>query len=164
MRVFGIAGRSGSGKTTLIEAMIPVFAKRGLSVNVIKHSHHDLELEPPHKDSARFRRAGAQEVMVASPYRYAIVHELHKQPEPGLQEQLARLAPAHLTLVEGFKNEPVPRLEVFRPETGNAPLHGDPGSGYVAVATNAALDTDLPCLPLDQPEAVAAFICRHLGL
>lgn len=77
-RVFGIAGRSGSGKTTLIEAMLPLLAARGLKVSVIKHSHHDLELEPPHKDSARFRRAGAHEVMVASPYRYAIVHE-----EPG---------------------------------------------------------------------------------
>ena len=75
-RVFGIAGRSGSGKTTLIEAMLPWMAAQGLRVSVIKHSHHDLELEPPHKDSARFRRAGAHEVMVASPFRYAIVHEL----------------------------------------------------------------------------------------
>lgn len=163
-RVFGIAGRSGSGKTTLIEAMLPLLAARGLRVNVIKHSHHDLVLEPPHKDSARFRQAGAQEVMVASPFRYAIAHELRGQPEPSLAQQLARLAPADLTLVEGFKHESIPRLEVHRPETGGAPLHAEPGSGYVAVASNAALDTALPCLPLDDPAAVADFICRYLGL
>src|SRR5690554_7816348 len=92
--IFGIAGRSGSGKTTLIEAMLPLLQAMGLRVNVIKHSHHDLQLEPPHKDSARFRQAGAQEVMVASPYRYAIVHELRGRPEPPLAEQIARLSPA----------------------------------------------------------------------
>lgn len=164
MPVFGIAGRSGSGKTTLIEAMLPLFAARGLRVNVIKHSHHDFELEPPRKDSARFRQAGAQEVMVASPYRYAIMHELRGQPEPSLREQLARLAPADLTIVEGFKHERIPRLEVFRPENGTAPLHAEPGSGFVAVATNASLATELPCLPVDDPQAVVGFICEYLGL
>jgi len=163
-RVFGIAGRSGSGKTTLIEAMLPLLRARGLSVNIIKHSHHDIELEPAHKDSARFRGAGAQEVMIASPFRYAILHELRQRPEPDLAEQVARLAPADLTLVEGFKNERIPRLEVFRPEAGKAPLHAAPASGFVAVATNAVLDTALPCLPLDEPQTVAAFICRFLGL
>ncbi|WP_373824800.1 molybdopterin-guanine dinucleotide biosynthesis protein B, partial [Achromobacter insuavis] len=101
--VFGIAGRSGSGKTTLIEAMLPLLGARGLKVSVIKHSHHDFEMEPPGKDSARFRQAGAQEVMVASPFRYAIVHELRGAPEPSLAEQVARLAPADVVLVEGFK-------------------------------------------------------------
>jgi energy-coupling factor transporter ATP-binding protein EcfA2 len=85
--VFGIAGRSGSGKTTLIEAMLPLLGARGLKVSVIKHSHHDFEMEPPGKDSARFRQAGAQEVMVASPFRYAIVRELRGAPEPSLAEQ-----------------------------------------------------------------------------
>lgn len=162
--IFGIAGRSGSGKTTLIEAMLPLLQARGLTINVIKHSHHDLTLEPPGKDSARFRQAGAQEVMVASPYRYAIVHELRDAPEPTLAEQVARLSPADLTLVEGFKNEAIPRLEVFRPEAGTAPLHAEPNSGFVAVATNAELATSLPCLPVDDPDAVADFICRYLGL
>lgn len=165
-RVFGIAGRSGSGKTTLIEAMLPLLAAQGLRVNVIKHSHHDLQLEPPHKDSARFRQAGAQEVMVASPYRYAIVHELRGAPEPGLSEQIARLSAADLVLVEGFKHEAIPRLEVYRQENGTAPLHEEPGSGFIAVATPAGsqLGTPLPQLPLDEPMAVARFICEHLGL
>lgn len=165
-RVFGIAGRSGSGKTTLIEAMLPWMAAQGLRVSVIKHSHHDLELEPPHKDSARFRRAGAHEVMVASPFRYAIVHELRGASEPSLQEQLARLGPVDLVLVEGFKNEAIPRLEVYRPAHGTAPLHGQEGSGYVAVAApeGTTLAADLPCLPLDAPPLVARFICDYLGL
>ncbi|MFY3548360.1 molybdopterin-guanine dinucleotide biosynthesis protein B [Achromobacter insolitus] len=161
--VFGIAGRSGSGKTTLIEAMLPLLAARGLRVSVIKHSHHDFQMEPPGKDSARFRQAGAQEVMVASPFRYAIVHELRGAPEPTLQEQLARLAPADLVLVEGFKHAAIPRIEVYRPALGKPPLHEDDGS-FLAVATDTPLQTALPCLPVNEPARVADFICRTLGL
>src|SRR5471030_3302854 len=91
--VLGVIGPSGSGKTTLLEFLVTELAARGLRVNVIKHSHHDLELEPPRKDSARFRQAGAADVMVASPFRYAIVHELRGAPEPTLAEQMARLPP-----------------------------------------------------------------------
>lgn len=114
MRVFGLVGTSGSGKTTLLEKLIAEIAGRGLRVNAIKHSHHDIELEPPDKDSARFRAAGAGEVMVVSPYRYAIVHELRDEAEPDLAAQLARLAPADLTLLEGFRSSPFPKLEVWR--------------------------------------------------
>ncbi|MFY2640033.1 molybdopterin-guanine dinucleotide biosynthesis protein B [Achromobacter insuavis] len=160
--VFGIAGRSGSGKTTLIEAMLPLLGARGLKVSVIKHSHHDFEMEPPGKDSARFRQAGAQEVMVASPFRYAIVHELRGAPEPSLAEQVARLAPADLVLVEGFKQAAIPRIEVYRPALGKPPLHAEDGS-FLAVVTDAALDTGLPSLPLNDPAAVADFIARTVG-
>ena len=160
--VFGIAGRSGSGKTTLIEAMLPLLGARGLKVSVIKHSHHDFEMEPPGKDSARFRQAGAQEVMVASPFRYAIVHELRGAPEPPLAEQVARLAPADLVLVEGFKQAAIPRIEVYRPALGKPPLHAEDGS-FLAGVTDAALDTGLPCLPLNDPAAVADFIARTVG-
>ena len=165
--VFGIAGRSGSGKTTLIEAMLPLLRARGLAVSVIKHSHHDFEMEPPGKDSARFRQAGAHEVMVASPYRYAIVHELRGGPEPTLAQQLERLAPADLVLVEGFKQAAIPRIEVYRPALGKPALHAE-DAGFLAVVTDSALemtpDATLPCLPLNEPDAVAAFICRTLGL
>ena len=123
LRIFGICGRSGQGKTTLIEALLPWFHARGLVVNVVKHSHHSIDLEPPGKDSARFRAAGAGEVLIASPYRYAIVRELHDAPEPPLADLVARLAPADLTLVEGFTREPLPRLEVVRPEAGRDPLY-----------------------------------------
>ncbi|WP_207226435.1 molybdopterin-guanine dinucleotide biosynthesis protein B [Corticibacter populi] len=166
--VFGLAGRSGSGKTTLIEAMLPILLARGLRVNVIKHSHHDIPLEPPGKDSARFRAAGAQEVMVASPYRFAIAHELRDRPEPSLAEQLARLAPADLTLVEGFKQEAIPRIEVFRPALGQPPLHAQPDFDCVAVASDGprlpGAPQSLAWLPLNEVAAVADFICRHQGL
>ena len=167
-KVFGFAGRSGSGKTTLIEAMLPLLRARGLTVNVIKHSHHDIALEPPGKDSARFRAAGAQEVMIASPYRFAIVHELNNQPEPDLREQLARLAPADLTLVEGFKHDDIPRLEVYRAATQLAPLFAEPGFDCVAVASDSAKPTQaaagLTWLPLNEPATIAAFVCRYLQL
>lgn len=159
--VVGIVGRSGSGKTTLLEFLVSQLAAQGLRVNVIKHSHHDLELEPPRKDSARLRMAGAAEVMVASPFRFAIVQELRGAPEPTLQEQLARLAPADLTLVEGFKSTPYDKLEVFRPATGHPPLYpADPF--IVAVASDAPRPADarggLAWLDLNQPAAVLDWL------
>ncbi|AOY01267.1 molybdopterin-guanine dinucleotide biosynthesis protein B [Jeongeupia sp. USM3] len=166
-RVFGIVGYSGSGKTTLTERLIAHFSALGLKVNAIKHSHHDLELEPPGKDSARFRAAGAGEVLVASPYRYAIVHELRDQPEPALAEQLARLSPADLTLVEGFKREAIPKLEVWRAATGKPLLHPD-DPFIVAVASDGPvempIDHGLPLLDLNDAGAIAGFIARHLSL
>ncbi|MDO4723321.1 MAG: molybdopterin-guanine dinucleotide biosynthesis protein B [Comamonadaceae bacterium] len=164
--VLGLVGRSGSGKTTLLEAMLPLLRARGLRVNVIKHSHHDITLEPPGKDSARFRAAGAQEVMIASPWRFAIMHELHGQPEPELAEQLARLAPADLTLLEGFKRQPIAQLEVYRPALQLPPLHTEPGSGIIAVVSDAPPPPGaaLPWLPLNAPAQVADFILTQLQL
>ncbi|GAB3256492.1 molybdopterin-guanine dinucleotide biosynthesis protein B [Chitinimonas naiadis] len=161
--VFGLIGRSGSGKTTLIEALLPVFASHGLKVNVIKHSHHDLDFEPPTKDSARFRRAGAAEVLVASPYRFAVLHELRGEPEPTLAEQIARLAPADLTLVEGFKSFSIPRIEVYRPSTAVAPLYPHT-PGILAVASDQAFPLSLPLLDLNTPNSIARFILQALEL
>ncbi|MBA5605342.1 molybdopterin-guanine dinucleotide biosynthesis protein B [Duganella sp. FT3S] len=165
-KVLGVVGRSGSGKTTLLEWLVSQLAVAGLKVNVIKHSHHDLELEPPHKDSARLRRAGAAEVLVASPYRYAIVRELRGAPEPALDAQLARLSPADLTLVEGFKSYPIAKLEVFRPASGNAPLYPDDGH-VIAVASDVpapdGLRPGLAWLDLTQPATVLAWLRRHTG-
>lgn len=166
MKVLGVVGRSGSGKTTLLEWLVSQLAVAGIKVNVIKHSHHDLELEPPHKDSARLRRAGAAEVMVASPYRYAIVRELRGAPEPALDAQLARLSPADLTLVEGFKSYPIDKLEVYRPASGNAPLYPDDGH-VVAVASDVpapdGLRAGVAWLDLNQPATVLAWLRRHTG-
>jgi len=155
--VLGIAGSSGSGKTTLITAILPLLKAHGLRVNVIKHSHHELDLEPPHKDSARFREAGAAEVMVASRHRFAIMHELRGAPEPTLAEQLARLAPADLTLVEGWRSEAIARIEVYRPALGKPPVHPNDPS-FIAVASDVPLDIPLPWLPLHEPQRVARFI------
>lgn len=157
MRVFGVVGRSGSGKTTLIAALLPCFAAMGWRVNVIKHSHHDLQFEPPSKDSSRLRAVGAAEVLVASPYRYAIFHELREEAEPDLGAQLARLAPADLTLVEGYKQQAIPRLEVYRPAHGRPALYLEM-PGLLAVACDAPIACPLPILDLNQPLAIAEFI------
>lgn len=161
--VFGITGRSGSGKTTLIEAVLPLLRAQGLRVNVIKHSHHVLALEPPGKDSARVRAAGASEVMVASPYHYAIVHTLQNLPEPTLDELLARMSPADITLVEGFRRESIPRIEVHRPALGKPPMYSGDDS-ILAVVSDQPLQLDRPCLFLDRPQGVADFICQILEL
>lgn len=163
--VLAITGTSGSGKTTLLEFLIAGLAGQGLKVNVIKHSHHDLELEPPRKDSARLRMAGAAEVMVASPFRMAIIRELRGAPEPSLDEQLDRLAPADLTLLEGFKAYPIAKLEVYRPASGKPPLYPhDPL--VIAVASDQPLPPDLPSslawLDLNQPQAVLAWLGGYL--
>lgn len=120
-----ISGWSGSGKTTLLEKTIPLLIAKGLKVNVVKSSHHDVELEPPHKDSARLRRAGAAEVLLTSPYRFIIAHELHGEKEPSLTELLSRMQEADLTLVEGFRDELSPKLEIYRPVLGKAPMYPD---------------------------------------
>ncbi|KQQ86799.1 molybdopterin-guanine dinucleotide biosynthesis protein B [Massilia sp. Leaf139] len=161
--VLAVVGWSGSGKTTLLEFLVAQLAARGLRVNVVKHSHHDIELEPPHKDSARLRMAGAAEVMIASPYRYAILRELRGMEEPPLAEQLARLAPADLTLVEGYKWEPLPKLEVFRPALGRAPLYPhDPL--VVAVASDAAAPDGVAAawLDLNRPQDVLGWLSEWM--
>lgn len=164
--VLGVIGRSGSGKTTLLEFVVKEMAARGLRVNLVKHSHHDLELEPPQKDSARLRLAGAAEVLVASPYRYAIVHELRGAPEPSLAQQLSRMGPADLTLVEGFKTDPIAKLEVFRPAVGQAPLYPH-DLHVIAVASDSPAPVDLRAgvewLDLNAHEQVLAWLLQRLG-
>jgi molybdopterin-guanine dinucleotide biosynthesis protein B len=165
--VLGVIGWSGSGKTTLLELIVARLAASGLRVNVVKHSHHDIMLEPPHKDSARMRAAGAAEVMIASPYRVAIMRELRGAAEPSLAEHLARLAPADLTLVEGYKWEALPKLEVYRPDVGKPPMFpGDPH--IVAVASTMArpegLAPHVAWLDLLDPDAVLRWVRQFNGL
>jgi molybdopterin-guanine dinucleotide biosynthesis protein B len=165
--VLGVVGWSGSGKTTLLEYLVGQLAAEGVRVNVIKHSHHDIVLEPPHKDSARLRTAGAAEVMIASPYRFAIQHELRGAPEPSLEENLARLAPADLTLVEGYKWAAIPKLEVFRPELGRAPMYPEDAHVVAVASTIAAppgLERDMAWLDLDQPSAILRWVRQGIEI
>ena len=159
--MLGVVGWSGSGKTTLLEYLVGSLCARGLRVNIVKHSHHDILLEPPHKDSARLRMAGAAEVMIASPFRVAVMRELRGAPEPALAEQLARLSPADLTLVEGYKWEPIPKLEVHRPALGHKALYPD-DRHIIAVASDAprpdGLRDGVAWLDLNAPAAVLAWI------
>ena len=163
MKVFGIAGYSGSGKTTLLEKLIPQFTARGLKVSVIKHAHHGFDIDRPGKDSYRHREAGATEVLLSCNDRWALMHERRDEGEISLDELISRLAPCDLVLIEGFKQEPVPKLEVYRPENGKPPLFPE-RSDIVAVATDAAIDTSLPTLPLNDYAAMADFVMNHLNL
>jgi molybdopterin-guanine dinucleotide biosynthesis adapter protein len=112
VKAFGFAGPSGSGKTTVIENVIPLFSAMGLSVSAIKHTHHDFDVDRPGKDSWRQRQAGAKEVLLTSDTRWVLMHELRGAPEPELPQQLAHLSRCDLVLVEGFKRQPIPKLEV----------------------------------------------------
>jgi molybdopterin-guanine dinucleotide biosynthesis protein B len=163
--IIGIAGWSGSGKTTLLEYLLPQLAAHGLRVNVIKHSHHDLVLEDKQKDSARARAAGAVEVLVSSPFRFALMHELRGEAEPTLAEHVRRMTPADLTLVEGYKWEPIPKIEVYRPGHRQDALYLD-NPDVVAVASDvpapAALPRGLAWLDLNQPEQVLQWLLAYM--
>jgi molybdopterin-guanine dinucleotide biosynthesis protein B len=163
MRIFGLAGWSGSGKTTLMTVLIPEFVARGVTVSTIKHAHHAFDVDQPGKDSWRHRQAGASEVMVASERRWALMHELRDDPEPGLDELVPRMTPVDLLLVEGFKHHPHPKIEIYRPSIAKPPFYPD-DHWVVAVACDEELPgLILPWLPLGDPAAVADFILRHDG-
>ena len=163
MKTIGFAGWSGSGKTTLIEKLIPLFVRRGLRVSLIKHAHHTFDVDQPGKDSYRHRHAGASEVLVTSSRRWVLMHELRGEHEPRFEDQLRHLSPCDLLIVEGFKYAPIPKLEVWRAETGESLLHpNDPH--FVAIVTDAKVDTRLPVLDLNNADAVAAFVVSHLEL
>jgi molybdopterin-guanine dinucleotide biosynthesis protein B len=163
MKVFGFAGWSGSGKTTLIEQLIPRFVQRGLRVSLIKHAHHTFDVDQPGKDSYRHRHAGAAEILVTSSRRWVLMHELRGAHEPPFEEQVKRMSLCDLLLVEGFKFAPIPKLEVWRAETGEPLLHPN-DSHIVAVASDAKVETKVPWLDLNDVDGIASFILRKLEL
>lgn len=163
MKVYGIIGWKNSGKTSLMERLVAEITARGLSVSTIKHVHHDVDLDQPGKDTFRHRSAGAREVVLASAHRFALLHE-HRGPEPALTDILQRLAPVDLVLVEGYKRDPHPKIEVFRADIGHSLIQPtDPTTR--AVATDAALPPlGVPVLDLNDTKAVADFILSQTGL
>lgn len=163
MKVIGIAGYSGSGKTTLIERVVPVLVREGLRVSLIKHAHHEFDVDQPGKDSWRHRHAGCTEVLLSSSVRWALMHELRGATEPKLQDQLKHLSPCDLVIVEGYKHEPIPKIEVRLKGTHMPALYPD-DPNVIALATDDVLDTQLPQLDANDAEAVARFIIQHLGL
>src|SRR5215510_6347050 len=138
MRIIGLAGWSGSGKTTLLAKVIPRIVARGLKVSTLKHAHHGFDVDQPGKDSHTHRMAGASEVLVSSANRWALVHELRGQAEPVLGALLTKLSPVDLVLVEGYKPEPPPKLEVSRAARGQPLLRPD-DPAILAVATDEPL-------------------------
>jgi len=163
MKIFGFAGWSGSGKTTLIERVVPLLTARGLTVSLIKRAHHEFDVDQPGKDSYRHRHAGCSEVMLSSSVRWALMHELRGATELTLDELVARMSPCDLLIVEGFKRQPIPKIEVFRSANGKVPLHPD-DPYVVAIATDVRIDSPLPQFALDDVAQIADFVCVHNGL
>jgi molybdopterin-guanine dinucleotide biosynthesis protein B len=159
MKVIGLAGWSGAGKTTLLARVIPHLLGKGLRVSVIKHAHHEFDVDVPGKDSWIHRQSGASEVLVSSTRRWALMHELRGAAEPRLPELLAKLAPVDLVVVEGFKREPHRKIEVHR-AANSKPLLFPDDPGIVGIATDTSIDTTLPVVFLDDVEAVAAMMLR----
>lgn len=163
MRVYGVIGWKNSGKTGLMERLVAEITGRGFSVSTVKHVHHDVDLDHPGKDTFRHRQAGAVEVVLAGAQRYAILHE-HRGPEPDLTAVLSRLSPVDLVLVEGYKRDSHPKIEVWRRETGHEMIQ--PGDPLVrAVATDADVGAlSVPVLDLNDTAAVADFVLAEVGL
>ncbi|MGZ4998594.1 MAG: molybdopterin-guanine dinucleotide biosynthesis protein B [Methylobacter sp.] len=163
--VLGFVAASGTGKTTLLTELIPLLKQNGLRIGLIKHSHHDFEIDQPGKDSFRLRKAGASPVILVSRYRRAIITEFTPEQEPRLDDQLKQLDQSELDLilVEGFRTEQFPKIELHRSSLEKPLLYpNDPD--IIAIATDAALDTPdyLTQLELNQPEMIAAFIRNHV--
>lgn len=157
MYVFGIAGWSGAGKTTLIERLVPVLVAHGSRVSVVKHAHEKFDIDRPGKDSYRFREAGAHEVLVSSPARWALMREHRGAAEPALAELLRHLSDCDIALVEGFKRDAMPKLEVHRAANAKPPLWPD-DRHIIAVASDDPVDAALQRFPLDDIAGIAAFI------
>jgi len=142
----------------LIERVIPLLNRRGLAVSLIKRAHHEFDVDVPGKDSYRHRGAGCQEVLVSSATRWAHMHELRGAPEQTLQQLVDRVSPCDLLLVEGFKREAIPKIEIFRRANAKTALHPhDPH--IVAIAADCRFDTPLPQFDLDDAAGIADFVC-----
>ena len=160
MKVIGLAGWSGAGKTTLLTQVIPYLRAQGLSVSVIKHAHHSFDVDVQGKDSWLHRQSGAEEVLVSSVNRWALMHELRGVVEPRLPELLKKMSQVNLVVVEGFKSEPHRKIEVHRKANGK-PLLFPTDPAIAGIATDAAIETVLPVARLDDIPSVAALLRKY---
>jgi molybdopterin-guanine dinucleotide biosynthesis adapter protein len=158
MRVIGIAGWSGAGKTTLLTRLIPALIARGLQVSTIKHAHHAFDVDVPGKDSWQHRQAGASEVLVASARRYALMHELRDAPEPRLHELLGKLTSVDVVLVEGFKADLHPKIEVHRAANGKPALHPDDPHIRAIASDIPFAHAQRPVVALDDIAAISRLV------
>ena len=164
MRVYGVTGWKNTGKTGLMERLVAEITARGLSVSTVKHAHHATDIDHPGRDSFRHREAGAREVIVASPLRWALMHELRGAPEPAFEDLIARLSPVDLVLVEGYKRGPHPKVEAHRAAAGRDLLARE-NPTIRAVASDAAPQgLAVPVFQLDDTAGISEFILREVGL
>ena len=163
--ILGFVAYSGTGKTTLLTRVIPLLRQAGLRIAMIKHAHHQFDIDTPGKDSHRLRQAGAEHVMIASRGRWVWMAETPDRDEARLDDMLARLAQidVDLILIEGFKHERYPKIELHRVELNNPRLYPD-DPDIIAVACDGPLlpETHLPLLDINDPAAIAAFIVERL--
>lgn len=160
--VVGFCAHSGTGKTTLLVKLLQILRARGVRVGVIKHAHHNFDTDRPGKDSYELRKAGAQRMLVSSRRRWALVHEHVGEDRETPLEELAAIVsrgPLDLILVEGFKHEPFPKIELHRKELKRPLLHPE-DANIIALATNDKPDADIgiPVLDIDNPQAIADFL------
>ena len=161
MRIIGLAGWSGSGKTTLVTKLIPCFLARGIKVSTLKHAHHGFDLDTPGKDSFMHRTAGATEVIISSGRRWAILNELREEPDWDLPHLVAKMSPVDLVLVEGFKRDAFPKLEIHRIANGKPLIHPE-DPRIVAVASDSAVpDAKVPVVDLNNIDAIADLLLKH---
>ncbi|SNR34562.1 molybdopterin-guanine dinucleotide biosynthesis protein B [Puniceibacterium sediminis] len=163
MRLYGVTGWKNAGKTGLMERLVSEITARGFSVSTVKHAHHSFDVDHPGKDSHRHRVAGAQEVLLSSRNRVALMTELRGGDELTLEDLLHRLAPVDLVLVEGYKRDRHPKIEAHRAETGQ-PLIAPGDPTIRAIASDTQLESDRPVFDLDDTSAIADFILEEVGL
>ncbi len=161
--IIGIAGFKNAGKTTLVSGLVSEFTSRGFAVSTVKHAHHGFDIDQPGRDSFRHRDAGAREVAVVSDKRWALMHELDGEDEPRLDEVVARLAPCDLVIVEGYKREAHPKIEVRGPGLGHPPLWPEDET-IIAIAAEPPPEAEIPVFGRDDIAAIADFIATHFGL
>jgi molybdopterin-guanine dinucleotide biosynthesis protein B len=161
MRIIGLAGWSGSGKTTLITKVLPRLIARGCRVSTIKHAHHGFDLDQPGKDSFMHRTAGATEVVISSAKRFALLHELRDEAEWDLPGLLGKLAPVDLVLIEGFKRDAFPKLEIYRAANAKPLLHPD-DPHVIAIAADGALpQAKVPVIDLNDTDRICDVLLEH---
>lgn len=165
--VVGFAAYSGTGKTTLLTRLLPELTRHGLRVGMIKHAHHQFEIDTPGKDSYELRKAGASEMLIASGQHWALMADTGNRGDPVLQEMLERLDQDNLdlVLVEGFKHEAFPKIELHRPALGKPLIHPQ-DDNVVAVASDGPVELarELPLLGLNDPAGIAAFVIEYASL
>ena len=161
MRIFGVAGHSGMGKTTLLERLVPETSSRGLLVSLIKHSHKNIDIDRPGKDSYRLRESGCKEVLLLGNDRWALMHELRGQEEPELDDLLERMQDCDILLIEGFKNGGFPKLEVWRESVGK-PMLWPHWPGIQAIASDTFFNVDsLRMLNLADAKEIADYVLAN---
>lgn len=163
MRVFGITGWKNSGKTGLVERLVTEIIGRGYSVSTIKHAHHSADVDHEGTDSFRHRAAGASQVVLSSPQRWAIMTELRGQAEPELGKLLEKMDPVDLVFVEGYKTQAHPKIEAYRAICKTTPIAFE-NSSIVAVASDVRPEVPVPVLDLDDTAVVADFVLKYVGL